>query len=105
MVAKRWTLEEANEHLREVLDHARTGGPQEVTDQSGTIYRIEKQPPVKKGGVQPGERFSEWVRRTLPPGDPIDGAFIRNPDGNQHRERWIWEMMEEDDSDEAQAHS
>lgn len=72
MVTKRWTLDEADGHLREVMDQVRTGGPQEVTDPNGTIYRIEKYPPMKTGGVQPGETFSEWVRRTLPVGDPID---------------------------------
>lgn len=40
MVTKRWTVDDAQGHLRDVLEQAATDGPQTISDATGRIFEV-----------------------------------------------------------------
>lgn len=40
MVTKRWTVDDAQGHLRDVLEQAATDGPQTISDATGRVFEV-----------------------------------------------------------------
>lgn len=53
MVTKRWTVEEADGHLRDVLDEVAVSGPQEVTGDGRTFLVVTTEDWQRRPGDQP----------------------------------------------------
>lgn len=94
MVAKRWSIDEAERHLRDVLDQARDDGPQEVTSEGETFV------------IVPASAWRERAGEVVGVSDSADrGDFSRSLDQihnelNETTPRdlfaWVDEMTEEE---------
>lgn len=83
--------------LDTLLDEARRYGARQITDREGNTYELHLTGPGTRGGPRAGEKISEWLKRTLPPGDPIDDAGLRNPTRAGLDPEWLWRWRDEDD--------
>lgn len=96
MVSVTRIIDEADPQLNSLVEEAARNGHGEVSDSKGNSYLIEQREPPRRGGPLPGEKISEWLKRTLPSGEGIDISWVRNPEGSQGRDAWIVDMLDED---------
>ena len=98
MVAKQWSLDDARDHLNEVLDRAAIDGPQTIVDLNGNMYEVRPTNNVSNPANTDELPLSERLRRHLPPGEPIDADMLRDHSESRRLveiENWIREIDEE----------
>lgn len=94
-----------SDRLESILADVRQNGNRRLTDRDGNIFELRSVVVDEQGtggGPEPGEHISEWLKRTLPPGDPIEYEGLRNPERAGLYPVWMWQMWEEPEDGDAE---
>ncbi len=94
MVAKRWSIDDAERHLREVLDQAMNDGPQEMIREGETFI------------IVPASAWRDRARDIVDARDDVDGNDFSRSLDHLHQElnattprdlfAWVDEMTDEE---------